>query len=444
MRLRRIAASIAALALPATTLAGAHPALADPTPPGMSAKNLAGITLVPARPAVATPLSGTLATALDSATKLAAKHPRDLGYPWVDRTAGRVVAATATDAGDTLAARSPLRRHVRHSFAELEKIKYDVTLLTEKTVPDSNGIVATEPDPQHDRIIIWANRLTPRLMKSLATRYGTDAIAVRYLPGLAPSRAASQSRLNDGPTYYGGGAWINVYDSSGSGICTSGIPWYYNNKSQMITAGHCANAGAYVTAGTTNEIAFGSVFTGTDENWNEGVGTVTLPGQTAYHGDISRIQMSLDSDTSSSAAHSGYYVFKGNGDSTSVRVVSQMWDRRAQAGDQYCTDGSQSYEVCGWAVTVTGATWRYTGDTGEPYARNVVIGTKISGKCVIPGDSGGPTYTVKSDGTVAVKGIISGASMGYSTGTYSDPCYNVFTDAYDIMEAFGGGPRWIG
>lgn len=444
MRLRRITATIAALALPVAAFVPASPASAEPLPPGMSVNDLAGIALLPARPDVPAPLPAKTAATLDSATKLAAAHPRDLGYPWVDRTTGEVVTATTTDTGDTLAVRGSRRRHVRYGYARLEKIKYDVTFLTEKTAPDSSSIVATVPDPQHDRIVIWANHLTPRLMRSLADRYGTRAIAVRYVPGLNPSRTASQSRLHDGPTYFGGGAWINMYDGSGAEGCTSGIPWYYDDKSQMITAGHCAHAGAYVTAGSSNEITFGSVRTGTDENWDEGVGTVKLPGQTVFRGDISRIQMSRDGDTSSSAAHSGYYVFKGNGDSSSVRVISQMWDRRAQYGDEYCTDGSRSYEVCSWTVLGAGSTWRYTGDPGQPYARNVVIGIKNTGKCVIPGDSGGPTYTVKSDGTVAVKGIISGASMGYSTGSAGNPCYNVFTDAYDVMAAFGGGPRWIG
>jgi hypothetical protein len=64
------------------------------------------------------------------------------------------------------------------------------------------------------------------------------------------------------------------------------------------------------------------------------------------------------------------------------------------------------------------------------------------GWCIKTGDSGGPTYTVRSDGYVVAKGIISGAS-GYGgsdayAGATDTPCRNIFTNIWSAYNGFPG------
>jgi hypothetical protein len=112
------------------------------------------------------------------------------------------------------------------------------------------------------------------------------------------------------------------------------------------------------------------------------------------------------------------------------------------SGDQYCTGGSTKGEVCGWSQNWGAAgNWYYDG-TGET-ARRVWHGTK-HGHCTAPGDSGGPVYTVRGDGGIAAKGIISGSSgfggSDWYTGSLESPCENVFTDIWD---AYYGLPGYL-
>jgi hypothetical protein len=62
------------------------------------------------------------------------------------------------------------------------------------------------------------------------------------------------------------------------------------------------------------------------------------------------------------------------------------------------------------------------------------------GWCARHGDSGGPVYTVYSDGAVAAKGIISSGNGGGtdSYGGLFDKCTMQYTDIYDAYYALPG------
>lgn len=93
-------------------------------------------------------------------------------------------------------------------------------------------------------------------------------------------------------------------------------------------------------------------------------------------------------------------------------------------------------EQCGWSVSRVRFDIKYS--TGE-WGRNVNSGGK-QGQCLIGGDSGGPIYTVRSDGGIAAKGIISAGSGGGSDnwGGAFDPCYGIFTDIWEAYYGFPG------
>ena len=93
--------------------------------------------------------------------------------------------------------------------------------------------------------------------------------------------------------------------------------------------------------------------------------------------------------------------------------------------------------MCGWTVSNVGINHTYS--DGE-VLRNAVQSSYKQGWCIRPGDSGGPVYTVRSDGKVAAKGLINGAGGGGGDyyGGATDPCIMWFTDIYQAYYAFPG------
>jgi len=135
-------------------------------------------------------------------------------------------------------------------------------------------------------------------------------------------------------------------------------------------------------------------------------------------------------------------IFTGGGNSSSTRVVADKWADSPSEGDRYCTGGAVAGEICDWDVAWGEAgIYTYTGPEPDEVARRVWVGKK-GGAYIQGGDSGGPVYTVKPDGKVLAKGIISGASgfggEDHFAGTLDRPCENVFTDIHDASLAMPG------
>jgi hypothetical protein len=153
-------------------------------------------------------------------------------------------------------------------------------------------------------------------------------------------------------------------------------------------------------------------------------------GQSYYSGDLALYR--INSNLSASAR-----IHKGGQMSTSSRAVHDYRRRWAQRGDKLCTGGMVTGEKCGWKVTATQATMKYSSGT---IARNVVLAERTSGACVRPDDSGGPAYTVDSSGRAYAKGIISGGGGGGrdNSGGFLGPCHLVFTDIGLANSAFPG------
>lgn len=163
-------------------------------------------------------------------------------------------------------------------------------------------------------------------------------------------------------------------------------------------------------------------------------GSVKLPGQNYYSGDLALYQVKSGSVASPR-------IYKGGKASNSSRYVHDYWRRWAQNGDKVCTGGMMTGEVCGWKVVATQAAKRYTGGTT---AKNMVIARKSSGSCTVKGDSGGPVYTVDGSGRAYAKGIVSGGGGGGSdnSGGLFDQCELIFTDIGLANSALPGTVAW--
>lgn len=304
------------------------------------------------------------------------------------------------------------------SWQKLEGIK-DEAISLGNALPDSEAIVQTEPDEEHNRVIITIDRLSDPLLNALAARYGTTDIAIRV--NTKHEKGHDDARDDDTSPFWGG-ARINAP----AGMCSTGFPWYSGSTSYMVTAGHCAPNGGSVS---TPAQSMGSITVSSRENRNPGVGTVYLTGQTTYRGDLALVEMP-------SGRSSGTRIYRGGVGSSSSGAIDSMWSRAPQNGDQYCTGGRTTGEQCGWVVV--NVRINHTNSNGE-VLRNVSQGRK-QGQCTMGGDSGGPTYTVLSNGSVVAKGIHSGTSGGGGDnwGGALDPCYERFTDIWDAYNGFPG------
>ena len=390
--------------------------------------------------------------ALDALTEI---YPTDFGYvspnitgtpveiPVLTQTgrsvlaemvAGRVpeVPALAGDAKDALVKRNQWMtqatrftkglsvRAISHgrSRAELDQVKDDVIEWSRNPAYRDADIWQTSVERDTGRVVVSVAALTPALARHLVASYGTD-VAVE----IAANRHAELQvgRLADNSPFWGG-ARISVPPGS----CSDAFSWRISSTPAMVTAGHCVPSGGAVASVTSS---MGTVTSGTRENWNSGVGTVTVSGYSGYHGDGAIIQ--VYSGKSSSAT-----IYRGAYNSSSSSTVLGMWSRRAQSGDQYCTGGSYSGEICGWTVDKTGVNVSYT--TGE-IARNMVTSKNKQGWCMRSGDSGGSVFTSTSSGVYA-KGVHSGAVGGGSDsyGGLLDQCHEIFTDIWDIYYGLPG------
>jgi hypothetical protein len=345
------------------------------------------------------------------AVMIAENSPDDYGYPWPDDVNGQLVVSIVNGRGQqavqqwqaaglvvTRGAKSaqaarpsvPVRvRTTRFSYAQLEAIKDESISLSQSGVPDAANIWKTGPDWENNRVLITVDRRSNALFAALAARYGSEAIAVVVDPDRQTPRLLTGTRASDSSPFFGG-ARINT--PLGQQVCTSGWPWINGSQYYIMTAGHCVPNGGTVS---TPAATIGTVAQSTYENWNSGTGTVFFTGESTYRGDLAL----------STAGSALGRIYSQGLNSTVYRLVAEMWFGAPTVGDQFCTGGSYSFELCGYAIqSVNDIRTNYS--TLDGTLRNVTRGTKVGGTCPQNGDSGGPVYTVRWDSQVAAKGIM--------------------------------------
>lgn len=314
------------------------------------------------------------------------------------------------------------------SRRQVEEIKNRLIDWSLEPLYTNARIWSTYVERSTGKVVLIAEKLTPELSAAVVSAYGTEAVVVKLE---ANPNYTVGARLNDGVAFWGG-ARIKV---PGGYQCTDGFSWRLpNSVHAMVTAGHCVPVGGSVSTPLTS---MGSVSSGSYENYNLTVGTVTVPGYSGYHGDGAVIKLSSGKTSANS-------IYRGQYNSNWGTTVKQMWSRRAQQGDSYCTGGSFSGEICGWNVFLTQTTMQVWNDRSQSYevVRNVARSYAKQGWCARSGDSGGSVFTLLTTGEVAAKGIHNGGSGGGSDyyGGLNDPCGEYFTDIWDI---YYGLPGWL-
>lgn len=318
-----------------------------------------------------------------------------------EKPAAQPNAFSAQQAGPTMTMRPHVPK-VRYGLAELDQVQQEVL---EAALPGSDKLRTAYVDAPNNRVLVKAAAVTQELREALAARYGADRVALYLVPGMAEP-VLKDNRQDDSSPYYGG-AYFDY--------CSTAFGWVHEGKSYILTAGHCTSLNK--TASNPN----GTMGTVTADNWNNNTGSVKWNGQSYYSGDVSTIKMS-------SGKASSHRVYRGGPNSGQSRAVTDKWRNRSGNGDRYCVSGQKTGEMCGWKVISTHVTVRLSGKL----LRNATEGHR-DGACTRGGDSGAPIYTIRSDGGVAAKGVLSGGSSNTSGS-----CWDYFTDTSLAEKAFAG------
>ncbi len=187
------------------------PPCPSPLPPRPEARHASGIALATPLPrCFGAPVYEPLNKARSDASLLAESHPNDFGYPWADHVRRELIISVTGPDGEALArdwiasgatytapsvAKSPVLpqplvsvriRTVARSYAQLGKLMDDIIDATRAGLPDHNAIRSVGPDGEHDRVVIEVQYLTDALATALASRFGTEAIAIRVDPTSGP------------------------------------------------------------------------------------------------------------------------------------------------------------------------------------------------------------------------------------------------------------------
>ncbi|WP_283134946.1 S1 family peptidase [Rhizohabitans arisaemae] len=299
---------------------------------------------------------------------------------------------------------------VRYSLTRLEEIKDEVLELAPEVLPGADKLISAAVHAERNRVVVEATEAPDALRTALAVRYGSDAVTILLVPD--PGPIVAHNRQRDTSPFYGG---ARIEASEGN--CTSGFSWRVGTVPYMLTAGHCTASNSRVYTPVTQ------IGTVVKDNWDNGIGTVKIDGQSGYYGDLALVKVV-------SGASSAGRMYIGNKDSGSSRAVAGMASRKSRRGDTFCIGGMKTGALCGWKVTHVAQNVRY----GKKIGRNLVKSNK-TGTCPVGGDSGAPAYTLNSKGRVVAKGIYSG---GGGSGTKLNPCRAYFTDIRDAYVAMPG------
>jgi hypothetical protein len=199
-----------------------------------------------------------------------------------------------------------------------------------------------------------------------------------------------------------------------------GFAWSLPAGRRLVTAGHCLpvddTTGVLLTGGTRE---YGKRVLTT---WDEGTGTVFLPGKNESQGDSALV-------TPNASIYPTASIFIGGPTSSSKREVKRSWQRRSVPADLFCVGGKVYGQHCSWKVMESKDYFKTDGGLLDN-----AIGATHPSECLTEegGDSGGPVYTFQSDGSVVAKGIVSSG-----TSTLLD-CYVTFTDITTLRQSYGG------
>lgn len=263
-------------------------------------------------------------------------------------------------------------------------------------------------DPKANQVVVGITNPTAKLTAQVKAQYGdlvrvvaqgqpSDLVKRIHFPSAAaadayvhrdqgahtvtPNDSGAYSRYNDTSPWYGGDR-IDTFTNDHQWVnsCTAGFGYTdpYYAPAQMLFAGHCGGSGFYWWNAHQ------------DNTWTGQFMGIT-GWQTFNNGHTDAALITLQGTTLAP------YIYTH--DNTYWQYVGEAYNF---AGNQFCTDGSYSQEVCTGQIDYCGATLTINGETAHDLCVGHSVGS--TGPLAQPGDSGGP---VISGSPMQVRGIIS-------------------------------------
>ena len=267
-----------------------------------------------------------------------------------------------------------------HSMRELTAVRDRVTTEAGWAALAKPVLSEWYVDVATNTVDVGVTRITPELTRAAQQRFGS---LVRLHQADRPS---VQTRLIDSPPWYGG----NRINLSTGGFCTSGfsVREVATGTTGIITAGHCGVVG---TVARNNNVVVGTFVQRSN-------------GQ------------ELDGALITGSTYSGR-VFGGAVDPGTVRRVTA--ELHPFNGESLCLSGSVTGENCTGIIAAQDICVAFTDGITRCHLGRITSSNNT--RLTQGGDSGGPAYQLKSDGTVWAYGlIIGGPSSGttaYTNGT---------------------------
>ncbi|MBS2963372.1 hypothetical protein KGA66_09970 [Actinocrinis puniceicyclus] len=271
------------------------------------------------------------------------------------------------------------------------------------------------PNPKANQVFVGVTNPTAKLAARLRAQYGdlvrvvkqgpvSDMVKRIQFPNAAaadayvhrdqrahtvsPHDSSSYSRYSDAAPWFGGDR-IDTFTNSHTAVvsCTAGFGYTdpYYAPAQMLFAGHCGASGAYWWNASQNNGWTGQFMGITGwQSFNNGhtdAALITLQGTTLAPDIYTR--------------NNTYWPYVG--------------EAYNFAGNQFCTDGSYSQEICTGQIDACGQTVSVPADGATEY--DMCTGHPVGGTGPLsqPGDSGGP---VISGSPMQVRGVIAGGDGG--------------------------------
>lgn len=310
-----------------------------------------------------------------------------------------------------------LRHHIRVLFKPARYSLVTLERAVRTVVEGHHEVLSAVPLADGDGIEVGVSGRFPSLSDRAARADLGSAVPVQLLrvrqshtaectaPHASGDNAGPGSRCDDLAPGFWGGAVISLFSNYVYAWCSTGFGVHNPSGLQgMLTAGHCVR-GPDVQSGTT---------------WWNGQATTEL-GSTVHSPFQGTLTPSDDSGVIVTPAGSGdrYYdgpsIFAGDTHNTKVVVGQQS----SNDGDWLCESGSFGGVKCGIQVAHTGATVCFNSPNPNScvspgfYISNVV---ETNGPQPIPGDSGGPVFSLAGTGEVTAKGTVTGdGQFGYYT-----------------------------
>ncbi|MFF3516597.1 hypothetical protein [Streptomyces sp. NPDC002573] len=235
--------------------------------------------------------------------------------------------------------------------------------------------------------------------------------------------SAGLDRNNDQSPFAGGGSLYYQVNGGphdgGIGRCTTGFGVHstVDNRTYLLTAGHCAAIG---------RTTFHAQHNGTSDifgNWHYDKTTVG----TFTHADASQDIAMIEAPSTNTLFDGGGApnAFQGDwrlGDGMPVAHPGTVDTRRTflkpvdgishpGINDTVCVSGSATGVACGLKIAATGISVTYQDDNDQPYAVHGLIAAEVPAgqQTATHGDSGGPVFTLNpTNGHAYAAGTISG------------------------------------